>query len=808
MIKTIFKISILFFILGFYQSACAQVTGISYTLSPTGEYVRWDDKAGLEDSYLLGGKFGFGFGEYFELRGSYMQSNKLKTNFSSFGLDNYSDSLFVSRDVKLSRWGGEIKANLSRGKLLPYLILGTGIQNIEMDTFAAQKQIYLNAGIGVTMSLADRYTFTLEAKNTAYRFNTARNLLTSEDRTMFDLTDEDLFVEELKNWSIAASLQFYLGGRRPGKLSDLDRAYFNSLTGGLNGLRGTLEPVVGQMNFHEDLAYRDTKMAGINAGIDIGPYIGLRGFYSQSLEDGALTKFDKLSIYGGEMRMRLNANTGLVPYVMLGGGKIDVENDYVGREVIVSDSTFNAKAEDKGFAMGGVGMLLPLSKNVNIFGSARALLTTGSAIDNFGQPDDLQTSWYYSAGFRFSFGKKAADPNALVQTKLDDALLLQQTQNDINAQELKTKYEAQIVELDKQLNQAYAEQDATKAALIQKEKQQAEQVVNELNLREIQQKKLQQQQAQLGTYPVQMVPSGSEIRMSPAEFENLIEEILEGMGDGGSRISPAVHEQMLNNNNSQNQAVEAIKEQELNRRLGELEKLLIKMDEKQNNNNNLESFKQEQTGKDLQDFSKQLYDVLNKMSTDIEATNKELKRLDEKIDDVEKGKKTSSNDKKDNTTEPLIEEYIAPNMTTALQDSSKVARGIRYGGMSGFVGFSLGGSNTANVGFRTHYPLGQRGLIEFTPEAFFGVGSSEAFGISANLIAPIKIKSLKTIRPYIGGGFGIAKLEQGSEDKARGVYNIILGSYLKIGKGRLYVDLTGRNLFKNNQLIAGYRFPF
>lgn len=805
MIKTIYKTSILFFLLTYCQSAWSQVTGISYTLSPTGEYARWDDKAGLEDGLLLGGKFGFGFGEYFELRGSYMQSNNLKTNFSKFGLENFSDSLSVARDVKMSRWGGEIKANLGRGKLLPYLVLGTGIQNIEMDTFAPQKQIYLNAGLGITVSLADRYTLTLEARNTAYRFNTTRNLLTDEDRTMLGLADEDLLIEELKNWSLAASLQFYLGGRRPGKLSDLDKAYFNSLTGGLNGLRGTLEPVVGTMRFHENLPYRNATMAGINAGIDIGPYIGLRGFYSQALQDGEFTKFDKLSIYGGEMRMRLNANTGLVPYVMLGGGKIDVENDYVGKEVMMSDSTFNAKAEDKGFAMGGLGILMPLSKNVNIFGSARALLTTGSSLTEFGQPDDLQTSWYYSAGFRFSFGKKAADPNALVQTKLDDALLVQQTQNDMNAKELKSKYEAKIVDLDKQLNQAYEEQDAIKAAAIQKEKEQASQVVNELNLREIQQKQAAQQQAQLGNAPVQIVNSGSEIRMTPAEFENLVDEILDGMGDKGTRISPMVQEQMMG---GQNQAVEAIKEQELNRRLGELEKLLVQMNEKQNQSNTIESLKQNQTSNDLEDFSQKLYEVLNKMSTEIEKTNKELKRLDEKIDDVEKGKKTSK--KEDNTEseeEEIIEEYITPG-TSTVQDSSKLARTIRYGGMSGFVGFSLGGSNTLNVGFRTHYPLGKRGIVEFMPEAFFGVGSSEAFGISANLVLPIKIKSLKTIRPYIGGGVGIAKLEQGAEDKARGVYNIILGSYLKVGKGRLYVDLTARNLFKNNQLIAGYRFPF
>ena len=46
-----------------WQSSFAQVSGISYTLSPTVENVWWDDQAGIEDGLLFGGKFGLGFGE-------------------------------------------------------------------------------------------------------------------------------------------------------------------------------------------------------------------------------------------------------------------------------------------------------------------------------------------------------------------------------------------------------------------------------------------------------------------------------------------------------------------------------------------------------------------------------------------------------------------------------------------------------------------------------------------------------------------------------------------------------------------------
>ena len=88
-----------------------QVKDISVTLSPEAEYTLWDDMSGLEDGVLLGGKVGFGFGEYVEIRATYMQALDLKTNFKDFGLVNYSDALFTARDVKLTRMGGEFKAN-------------------------------------------------------------------------------------------------------------------------------------------------------------------------------------------------------------------------------------------------------------------------------------------------------------------------------------------------------------------------------------------------------------------------------------------------------------------------------------------------------------------------------------------------------------------------------------------------------------------------------------------------------------------------------------------------------------------------
>jgi hypothetical protein len=66
-----------------------------------------------------------------ELRAVYLQSTDLKTNFGKYGINGFLN-LFNSRDINLTRWGGEFKANIGVGNLNPYVTLGTGVQNIEM----------------------------------------------------------------------------------------------------------------------------------------------------------------------------------------------------------------------------------------------------------------------------------------------------------------------------------------------------------------------------------------------------------------------------------------------------------------------------------------------------------------------------------------------------------------------------------------------------------------------------------------------------------------------------------------------------
>ena len=529
-----------------------QVAGISYTLAPSAEYVWWNDKAGLDNTYLVGGKLGLGFGEFFELRGSYMQSLNMENNFGGFEIPNYDSETFNPTEVTLTRYGGEIKANFSRGRLLPFILLGSGVQSLELEgSDIKNEQIYLTAGAGITIGIADRFTLVLEARNNAYRFNSGENLLSAQDKTDLGVGNSFFEKEDLNNWSAGAALQFYIGGRKPGQMSDLDKAYFDAFNGGLRGLNLGLELVGGQMNFHKNLIYRDTRVIGASAGFDFGPYVGLRGFYWQGMES-SWTKRDDLAMWGGEMRMRLNTSGGMVPFIMLGGGKIDVKDGYIGRKLLPTD-TVNVSlrgGDDSEFAMGGFGLLVPLSKNFKIFGSARAILTSQSPIDDLAAPEEVNASWFYSAGIRLNFGKKRKSPEAIMNREMTQALDAQKAENEARAEKLKLDYEQKIAKLEKDLITAYENNDLEKAEMLKEKKQEAEKVVVELENRETPKPYSFEttiinppapaaapvpNQGNVGVTPatglnnVTIAPSGSQIVMSPAEFENLIEEILEGV---------------------------------------------------------------------------------------------------------------------------------------------------------------------------------------------------------------------------------------------------------------------------------------
>lgn len=842
----------------------SQVKDISFTVSPFAEYTFWDNKAGLEDGALVGGKLGFGFGEYIELRAIYLQSLDLKTRFSNYGFNGYDDNLFSAQKINLTRWGGEIKANIGTGKLNPYVTLGSGIQNLEIDGGEDFDQIYTNFGLGIKTKFTDRIVLNLEAKNALYNFNSGKTLLSDDDKTEFGVTDADFDKQLLSNWSVSASLQFYLGGRKPGSLTALDKAYLQKFKGGFKGLQWVVEPSLNYIKFDDNSNFRNTYLMGAYAGLDFNEYIGVRGFlFRPSTDDEISTTLDRFSMYGLEFRARLNDGNGVTPYLILGGGYLNTLSGYEGK------NGFNFDSQE--FASAGLGLNIPLSKNILITGGARGMITSGSNVEDLASPDELQTHIMYNAGIKLTFGNKSVKPSSVYNNQLDDALdqqdkitqeiynekaAAQKQKNEEKLALLKEEYQSKLDSLQTQLEIATLEKNTDKAIEVLEQKKETQKALKEIDVvskqiaqkpveavaKEMQVKKEAVEKAELKTTKADttkvvlnkiedikpketkvenkiQTPNNSNqpkelIKMTPAELEMLIDKILEKT-EKTEKIQtiqkPVAPTAKKPESNSEIN--------DLKKRIETLEKLLIEQNKASIEKKNEASKVNEEMALQLEELK--LQNELNAKNIDVNKANANKGKFvtdktiiinspagtveDTEVTDELEEAIIVSDSVIENAEEVLVEERVVVEGRFIKEERvSTFSEKLSYRGTSAYAGMNFGGQSAPVVGVRFNYGLPNTKL-ELMPEFYYGIANPSAFGLSVNLMYPFKALSVSEfITPYVGIGAGLTK----NEGDFYGNHNIIVGTNLNIGKGRIFVDFTARNFAKNNQVALGYRFNF
>src|SRR5690606_31487083 len=125
--------------------------------------------------------------------------------------------------------------------------------------------------------------FTVEATRMGYRYSPYATFGLGEspvddDGNLLAFDEVDFPIRTVYNTNVRASLRLYLGGRGRGEMSDVDRAIADQLGG---RPRVFVQPFYGRIDFNEELGNVPDQqpVSGVNAGIDLGPYVGLRGFY-------------------------------------------------------------------------------------------------------------------------------------------------------------------------------------------------------------------------------------------------------------------------------------------------------------------------------------------------------------------------------------------------------------------------------------------------------------------------------------------------------------------------------------------------
>ena len=745
----------------------AQVSDISINITPTANYTWWDNQLYIENGPMVGGMIGIGLGRNLELRGIYEQSLDLKSTLNDLKVPADIVDKFNSRTVDVTRWGGEFKANIPTGGVLePYLTLGTGVQKLKYDEIK-QEQIYLSGGLGTKINLGDRVTLNLEGKVHAFNLDPTSMLRINnpEGDSFNNWIDNNITDERMMNWSLNAGIQFYLGGRNPSNYTALDKAYEKQFSSGFSGLRFVLEPGGAYINFDNNTNLRDTYLLGGALGIDFNDFVGLRGFYYRSSEDEKIsTDFDKLAMYGADFIARLNVARGVVPYISIGGGYMNVYDSYVGKAPLLATNSGY-------FAKGGVGLSIPIARYFEIFGGANLMFTTDKEdVADLQSTEDLKKHVMYNAGLKFNLGKTANTSRALdtyVQRNVDDRTIM---------------YEQRIEELKLELQNAYEANDSEKAARIinEKKRMETEMVAS-----------VDKDQRSLSS---STADGQSLIRLTPQELESLVDRVVKGVG------------------------TPTIKQETPEERLDRLERIILQ-------GNNTSVMSQQDPSMQVRSFSQQPQETYvpesisnsnAELLREMQRINTKIEENSRKIDNVNR-QSSSGSDKtfivnpgggQTPIGTPMGRDNIVVSSDGTSQNLLKdrnqgvATSWVIYKGLSPFLGVNVGEGTAAVFGLKANYGFSSTDFI-FSPDLYFGIGGETAYGLNANVTYPLFTNSSSLLTPYVGLGLGLNKI-----DKFNFGVNLIVGSYLEIGNGSLFVDYTSRRAFKNNQLSLGYRFDF
>jgi len=393
-------LSLLFVLLGTVQPATAQFQDVGYTFEPTVQGILDSENASLQNEPLYGGALGLSFGRYFRVNAEYLANNGATTNFT----DVNRLSGLLDRRLDVRRYGGRLRVNLLDRRVIPYLTAGTGVLKLDPQGVDATRTIYGLAGGGFAFRLQDRFRLSVSGEMLGYRYDPVATYIGPSGAANFGTG-----TELVRTPALSASLSLFLGGRSLDEETAVDAALQEQFGGGglLTNTRLFVNPIYGRIEFNDALGFpKDQNVFGLHAGVDLGPYVGLRGFYwrgttGERIGDDLAGGFENIQMYGSELQLRLNLGLGrgFVPYARVGGGYLDVQADYtddLAEGAVVPDDRF--------FGITGAGLEVPVTRSLKLSGGVRGLLMSNPNVVQAGDAGDLYGSAMYSAGIEFRLG--------------------------------------------------------------------------------------------------------------------------------------------------------------------------------------------------------------------------------------------------------------------------------------------------------------------------------------------------------------------------------------------------------------------
>lgn len=374
------------------SARAAGIEGISYTLTPSYEIVRWGDELGLKDTELWGGRSSINFGKYVSLQGYYMLRDGVRTDLGSVSLADSAGAPLVDQDVDLRNYGTDVVMNLGRGSTVPFLKAGAGVLHLKTADGDQTDQINLKLGGGFRFGI-DRLQAVIYAEDSAMRLN-RYDLAANSDTDPGFPSDPD--ADRMRHsLTVGAGVDFALGGYSSDSLTEIDRAVAERFRSGLRGVSVPVEPFVGSLRYDDKVGLSAQDFVGIRTGLDFGPFFGLRGYYWRGVTH-EFDDTDPIHSYGGEAQFNLNAGQGGIPYVIVGAGQLDFGDDF-------TDGT-GAGRDDRTMLIVGGGLSFTLGDRIKLDVSARDYLFSQGELEDVSSTDQLTNNIALAVGARFSFG--------------------------------------------------------------------------------------------------------------------------------------------------------------------------------------------------------------------------------------------------------------------------------------------------------------------------------------------------------------------------------------------------------------------
>ena len=386
-IESIVAVSALIVVALLPQAVTAQ--GLSLSLAPQGSRVWWSKDIGLPDANLFGGAAKLGFGRYVALEAGYGMVGGLATDFAGAGFTGPGGAPVAENTIDANILSSSIQLRLGSRRLAPLLVGSGGVLTLEPRGRETVKQVFAGYGGGLDF----RVTPWLDGRALVQdlRFRTDRGLLTAGDGAGAPADDQS---GKLRS-NLTASLSFgarLRSARSSTRADAVDQDMGRLLQGGTEGLMVPVELQVGKIRFDRALGISDQSTVGASAGVDLGPYFGLRGSYWRGVSS-SFDAFRGVTGWAGEAQFNVGRVTGARPYLLLGFGQMLFAADF--------RNDLDVTPADQSALILGAGFGYPLSDRARLTVTIRDHVTTSTTLSETASPKDLRHSIGLGAGLSF-----------------------------------------------------------------------------------------------------------------------------------------------------------------------------------------------------------------------------------------------------------------------------------------------------------------------------------------------------------------------------------------------------------------------